>query len=195
MESAAAQPEPQRPTAPAGAVDAPPVPGRIPWARPLALVGLLGWLVPGFGQLLLGRVRKAVVMGLSICGLYAGGLWLTGFVCVDPEKYGLEFVAHVLAGGPTLLTLQLTDGLLPQTFHPHFDVGRLYVAVASLLNVVAVSDALGDALTHNAAVRELRRRRRQQAEVEAQMRQALEDAHSLPTDGDPAGDGAQELMP
>ena len=81
--------------------------------------------------------------------------WST-FTCVNTEQYTLEFVAQIFAGGPTLLTLSLTEGLTVSAFLPHFDVGRLYVDVAGLLNVVAISDALGLALAHNARVTALR---------------------------------------
>lgn len=157
MESTAAQPEPHPSAFGAASAEAVPAPLRIPWRRPLALIAIVAWLVPGLGQVLMGRLRKGLVMGVAICGLYAGGLALAGFACVDPDAYRLEFVAHVFAGVPTWLTLHFGEQVAAPEFHAHFDVGRLYVAVASLLNVVAISDALGDAMTHNAAVRDIRR--------------------------------------
>ena len=93
-----------------------------------------------------GRARKGLVMLVAIGGLFITGLALTAFTCVNPDEYGLEFVAQIFAGGPTLAALFTTKGLTVTEFMPHFDVGRLYVDVAGLLNVVAVSDALGLAM-------------------------------------------------
>lgn len=125
---------------------------RIPRQRPLLLVGVLAWLVPGLGHLAMGRPKKALVMLAAIGGLFATGLVLTAFTCVNPEEYGLEFAAQIFAGGPTLAALVTTEGLTVTEFMPHFDAGRLYVDVAGLLNVVAISDALGLALRHNGRV-------------------------------------------
>ena len=120
--------------------------------RPLGIVAFLAWVLPGSGQLILGEWRKAIAMAFGIFGLYALGLWLTGFTAVNPETRTLEFAAHVWAGGPTALTWWLTDGLVQTTFLPYLDVGRLYVAVASLLNVVAITDAVHGAQSHNRTV-------------------------------------------
>lgn len=105
-------------------------------------MALAAWLVPGLGHALLGQWRAATLMMGSILALYCGGLALTDFTAVDAELHGLEFIAHVFAGGPTALALWLTEGHEPTRFLPYLDIGRLYVAVASLLNLVAVTDAL-----------------------------------------------------
>ena len=101
------------------------------------------------GHALLGQWRAATLMMGAILALYGGGLALTDFTAVDPERHGLEFIAHVFAGGPTALTMWLTEGLEPTRFLPYLDVGRLYVAVASLLNLVAVTDAIEKAARLN----------------------------------------------
>jgi len=121
----------------------------VPTRRSAFVAATLGWLVPGFGQLYMGRPGKALLMFLTIGGLFVTGLTLTGFTCVNPRSYSLEFVAHALLGGPTAATYYLTRGLELTQPLPWFEVGRLYAAVAGLLNVVAVCDALGDVIEHN----------------------------------------------
>lgn len=120
--------------------------------RPAGLLALLAWIVPGSGQLLLGEWRKALAMAFGIYGLYAVGLWLTGFTAVDPQGRTLHFAAQVWGGGPTALTWWLTKGVTQTTFLPYLDVGQLYVAVASLLNVVAITDAVHGAHLHNRTI-------------------------------------------
>lgn len=115
-------------------------------ARSLFLASVLGWLVPGLGQAYVGRPGRGLCMGLAIVLLYLGGLALSGFTAVNPRTYELEFVAHALIGGPTALVLQLGPADATGLLLPHLEVARLYCAVAGLLNLVAVCDALGEIL-------------------------------------------------
>ncbi len=168
----------------------------IPRRRPPLLVGLLGWAVPGLGQIVVGRPDKALMMLIAIGGLYFWGLALTGFSCVNPDTYTLEFAAHVFAGGPTALTLLLTESITTEgSYYPYFEVGRLYVAVAGLLNAVAISDALTDAQVHNAEVEALRQFERRRAAAARREAEARLDADvvdlSAPDDPPPMFEGEE----
>lgn len=171
-----------------------PPPAAAPRLRSAFVATVLGWVLPGLGQVYVGRPGKALLMFVAIGGLFAGGLALTAFTCVNPKTYSLEFVAHAFLGGPTALAYYLTRDLQLTEFMPWFEVGRLYVAVAGLLNIVAVCDALGDVLAFNrqsraqAALAEDRRRtwfeaRRREAE-------ATEAAQAIHSEGEEATDDA-----
>ncbi len=149
----------------------------VPRTRSAFTAVVLGWLVPGFGQLYVGRPFKALLMLVSIGGLFYGGLLLTGFTCVNPKTYELEFAAHACLGGPTAAAYYLTRGFELTDALPWFEVGRLYAAVAGLLNVVAICDALGDVIEHNRGVRiQASLRQRYLMEREAERQRALETA-------------------
>lgn len=125
-----------------------------PAARRSAFVAAaLGWLVPGLGQFYVGRPGRGLVMMIAIGGLFYAGLRLTDFTCVNPNAYSLEFVAHAFVGGLTAVTYFMTQGFVQSEPLPWFEAGRLYAAVAGLLNVVAICDALGEVLAHNERVR------------------------------------------
>lgn len=126
----------------------PPVrlPRRLPLRRPPLLAALLGWILPGLGQLYVGRPVKALLYLAAILPTFVVGWWLTDLTIVDPDAYGLDFVAQAFLGGPTLAAVELGAGRVLERMPPHFEVGRLYVQVAGLLNLVAVCDALGDAI-------------------------------------------------
>ena len=113
----------------------------------------LGWLLPGLGQVYVGRPGRGFVMFLAIGGLFFLGLHLTAFTAVNPDTYSLEFIAHVFQGGPTALTYYLTQDLAQTEPLRWLEVGRLYAAVAGLLNVVAICDAVGEVLAHNDRIR------------------------------------------
>ena len=128
---------------------------RLPRGRSAAWAGVLGWLVPGLGQVYLGRVGAGLLLLLVIGSTFAGGLALTDFTCVDPRTYQLEFVAHGLIGGPTALAIALTEDVRLERMPPWIEVGRLYVVVAGFLNLVALCDALGECWRRNARIQSL----------------------------------------
>jgi hypothetical protein len=122
-------------------------------------VALLGWLVPGLGQVATGRRRAGLALLLTIGSLFLGGLTLADFSCVDPQRHRLEFVAHSLIGGPTAATLALTAGRRSAAQPRWRDLGSLYVVVSGFLNLIAVCSAMSDAARQN----QERRRKHEEA--------------------------------
>jgi hypothetical protein len=100
-------------------------------------------VLPGLGHAYVGRPRKGLFLFAVILGTYVGGLLLAEFRCVSWERDPFWFAAQGVAAGPTALVAWLTRDLSIDRRIPTFDVGLLYVSVASLLNAVAVADALG----------------------------------------------------
>jgi hypothetical protein len=142
-------------------------PVRLPRRRSPALAVLLGWLCPGLGQLYAGRAAKAAIFLVAVLPAFGLGWWLTDFTGVNPRLYTLDFFAQILAGGPTAGALHLSEGLTLEALPRWLDVGRLYLAVAGLLNLVAICDALGEVIGHNRRADALRAawRARQSAEA------------------------------
>ena len=121
-----------------------PVRGRSPY-----VAALLAWLVPGLGQVFAGRPAKGALYFAAIAGTFLLGWWLTDFTAVDPNHYPLDFAAQVFAGGPTFLALETARGHVLASLPKWLEVGRLYVLVAGLLNLVAVTDAVGESITRS----------------------------------------------
>lgn len=122
--------------------------------RSAGLAAVLGWILPGLGQVYVGRPAKGFVFLAVIGATYLAGGWLSGWTCVNPERDPIWFVAQAIAGGPTALTAWLTQGLEATERLPTYDVGLLYVTVAALMNAVAISDALGTVSEYRAAYAE-----------------------------------------
>jgi len=110
---------------------------------------VLGLVVPGGGHLVVGRPGKALLFLVTIGGLFVLGLQLTGFTAIDPERHGLWAAAQAGITGPALLAWHLTQGQVELAALRWMDIGQLYVGIAGLLNLVAVTDAWGHALRHN----------------------------------------------
>lgn len=121
----------------------PPPPPRLGPPPNAVLVGILGLLLPGLGHVVAGRPGKGFFYFCLVGLAFTAGLWMTGLVAVDPERDSLWFAGQALAGLPTLAVWQATQGLVATERLPSFDLGMLYTAVAGLLNVVAIADALG----------------------------------------------------
>ncbi|MEN8149052.1 MAG: DUF6677 family protein [Planctomycetota bacterium] len=119
-------------------------------AKP-APVLIAGWLVPGAGHFLLGRRPQAVVFFLAVTATYLLGMFLADFTNVSPSRHPFYFAAYVFNGGETILATLLTTDLRP-TRVPEMagvatkDIGIVYTAVASLLNIIIVMDAWGHAV-------------------------------------------------
>ncbi len=116
-------------------------------------VALLGWLVPGLGQMVSGRLLAGLALFVVLGSLFVGGLALTDFSCVDPRTHKLEFVAQALIGGPTALALRFTEDVRLERLPPWREVGSLYVVVAGFLNLIAICSATADAARRNEVAR------------------------------------------
>lgn len=113
------------------------------------MAAFLGWLAPGLGQLYLGRPLKALLFFGAILPTFLVGWKLTGFTAVDPQRFRLDFAGQLFLGLPTFGALAVTADHVLSAMPPFFEVGRLYVLVAGLLNLVAICDALGDAISRD----------------------------------------------
>jgi len=127
----------------------PPRPSRTPRRRPPALAALLGWLLPGLGQLFLGRPLKALLFFSAILTTFLVGWVLTGLTAVDPQRFRLDFIGQAFLGLPTFAALSIGANQTLESMPAFFEVGRLYVLVAGLMNVVAICDAVGDAISRD----------------------------------------------
>src|SRR5438270_471465 len=111
------------------------------------LAGLLAWLVPGGGHLLLGRVGRGLLLAGVVYGLYFVGLLLGGHL------YGLHNVdeAGLLAyvfgfcdlgtGLVYLVSLWGNIGIVDQASRATAEYGNVFMMVAGLLNYLLALDA------------------------------------------------------
>ena len=159
-------------------VVAPPPPPRLGPPPSALLVGLVGLLLPGLGHVVAGRPGKGFFYFCLVGLAFTAGLWMTGLVAVQPDRDPLWFAGQALAGLPTLAVWKATEGLVATERLASFDLGMLYTAVAGLLNVVAIADALG-IVDDARAVADLRRR----ADAAAQAARGAEHAAAADEDG------------
>jgi hypothetical protein len=132
MAARAPSKRPARPSAPAPAA-----------ARPLALVYLLGWLVPGGGHLWLGRTAKGAAFLVMLPLMFVIGLALDGrlfpFAPGDP-LVALASIANVGSGLPYFIAQALGFGA-GRVISVTYEYGNAFLIAAGLLNALVIIDA------------------------------------------------------
>ncbi len=115
---------------------------------------ILAWLWPGAGHLARGEPQRGwLIMGgvlfLILVGLFVGGLGV-----VDSETQRLWFLAQVLST-PAIFGVEIAQTKIIQSWTaeellPYIGIGRvhelgiLFIAMAGLMNFVAILDVLYD---------------------------------------------------
>lgn len=127
----------------------------------------LGWILPGFGHIFLGHLRRGLLAMCGILGLFFGGIVIGGVDCVDRREDPLWFYAQAAAGpvafaadwaNSALLKTGIVGELvespparpgnpppLVSTFKSvtvASEIGTLYCFLAGLMNLVVILDAL-----------------------------------------------------
>ncbi len=136
----------------------------------MSLAGLLGWLVPGLGQIYLGHRGRGIICLVTIVVTFWTGIAIGGVQgTVAPKARRLWFVAQLCTGGNTLAAYALHYRVDPETAQSstlsvvsHYsssEVGVHYTGVAGLLNLLVIFDAvaLADGVSVNRRTRSRKR--------------------------------------
>ncbi len=112
--------------------------------------GLLAWVWPGLGHLFLGRRGKALVLMGSILALFVLGVAMDSRLQLHlglEDPLALLFsLAQMGAGAPYVIARLLGYGAeMELVKSPTYEYGNTFTAVAGLLNILIVLDALDTA--------------------------------------------------
>lgn len=104
---------------------------------------LLGWLVPGFGHLMQGRVARGLVAFVLIVGLFALGTVLAEGTNLDRTRHFYYWAGQTFLG-PIVFGAELANGHPMMTERPEYaDAGVMLASIAGLLNVMLLLDVYG----------------------------------------------------
>jgi hypothetical protein len=127
---------------------------------------ILAWLWPGLGHIQLGERRRGFLVMFGVLFLFVSGVLIGGIDSVDHRQDRLWFLAQVLCGPIAVVTdlanQKIANKPLPPNWERRYqqadpavrtrigqkglghvnEMGTLYGALAGLMNLVAILDAL-----------------------------------------------------
>jgi hypothetical protein len=108
-----------------------------------ALVLLVGWLIPGAGHLMLGKWVRALLLFVSILGMYLIGLGLAGKVYTPNTGDILDILGFVgqLGMGLFYILARALGWGATSVVNTLADYGTKFLVVGGLLNIIAAVDA------------------------------------------------------
>ena len=113
---------------------------------------LMAWIFPGLGHISLGQHRRGRLICLGVLFLVVTGVLVGGIDAVDHKHDRLWFIAQVCCG-PIVIAIDMATqffivdapiekrATLVGLSHVN-EIGTLFVAMAGLMNLVVILDAL-----------------------------------------------------
>jgi hypothetical protein len=101
-------------------------------------------VLPGLGHMVLGRWARAAVIGLGIAAMFGLGLWMQGHLFKPEPGEWLTWLFTFFdlgIGLPYFACLAADVGFKLYPAAPTYEYGNTFLAVAGLLNMLAVMDA------------------------------------------------------
>jgi hypothetical protein len=127
------------------ATQADPISQRVPGEKSSlpALVLLAGWLVPGAGHLILGKYIRALLLFISVLGMYLIGLGLQGKIYTPNTGEILDILgfAGQLGLGLLYVAARMFSWGASSVLITLGDYGTKFLVVGGLLNLIAAVDA------------------------------------------------------
>lgn len=113
---------------------------------------VLAWLWPGLGHISLGHARRGRLIMFGVLFLFVGGVLIGGIDCVDRRSDRLWFLAQSVCG-PIAFAVDVANqryvkSLPAQQYaaavalNKPNEMGTLFCALAGLMNLVVILDAL-----------------------------------------------------
>ena len=108
----------------------------------LLTVGLLAWLIPGAGHLLLKEKKRALIIFATIVLTFCAGLYVGSIGIINPVGAKPWYVAQIM-NSPIVAVLgyQATTGYYPVFGRPN-EIGQIYTSIAGLLNLLCIVNAV-----------------------------------------------------
>jgi hypothetical protein len=110
--------------------------------------GMLAWVFPGLGHLFLGRIGKALVLMVSILALFVLGVMMDSRLQLHlglEDPLALLFSAAQMGIGAPYVIARLLGFETGLVTSPTYEYGNTFTAVAGLLNILVLLDALDTA--------------------------------------------------
>jgi len=108
----------------------------------MTTVGLLAWLVPGAGHLMLREKRRATIIFVTIVATFGIGLYVGSIGVVNPAGARLAYTAQIMISPIVSLLGYLTKEGNYLVFGKPNEIGQIYTSIAGLLNLLCIVNAV-----------------------------------------------------
>jgi hypothetical protein len=108
----------------------------------LLIVGLLAWLIPGAGHLVLKQKKHALIIFVTIIFTFCIGIYVGSIGVINPVGAKPWYVAQIM-NSPTVAILGhwATTANYPVFGRPN-EIGQIYTSIAGLLNLLCIVNAV-----------------------------------------------------
>jgi len=122
----------------------------LPAVAYLFLVGIAGWWIPGAGHLIIGEPKRAAIIFFSILFAFVLGIWLGSIAVIDA---GTPWYWAQMLNSPAVAYLAHLSGSVYHldSFGKPREMGEIYTAIAGMLNLLCVVNAVYMAHCKNTA--------------------------------------------
>lgn len=110
----------------------------------LLTVGLLGWLVPGAGYLLIKEIKRSIIVFTTIVIIFSAGLYIGSIGVINlfgTTPWYVKLTQIMNSPMVALLGRLTATGNYPVYGKPN-DIGQIYVTTAGLLNLLCIVNAV-----------------------------------------------------
>jgi hypothetical protein len=108
----------------------------------LLIVGLVGWLVPGGGHVMLGKNKHAAVIFVTVALTLCIGLYIGSIGVINPVGAKPWYVAQVMNTPAVAALGQMTRGGGYPVYGRPSEIGQIYTSIAGLLNLLCIVNAV-----------------------------------------------------
>ena len=108
----------------------------------LLTVGLLAWLIPGAGHLLINQKKHAIIIFATIILTFCSGLYVGSIGVINSVGAKPWYVAQIM-NSPMVAALGFLtkNGDYPVFGRPS-EIGQIYTSIAGLLNLLCILNAV-----------------------------------------------------
>ena len=104
--------------------------------------GLLAWLVPGAGHLLVKEGKRALIIFVTIVFTFCVGLYIGSIGVINPVGAKPWYVAQIMNSPMVAVLGHLATAADYSVFGRPNEIGQIYTSIAGLLNLLCIVNAV-----------------------------------------------------
>jgi hypothetical protein len=108
----------------------------------LLTVGLVSWLVPGAGYLLLNEKKRAIIIFVTITLTFGIGIYIGSIGVVDPIGAKIAYIGQIMNSPAVSLIGRITAGGGYPVYGRPNEIGQIYTVISGMLNLLCIVNAV-----------------------------------------------------